>query len=125
MAEIAARYRPRWIALFVFAGRCAGETHYLAARYITLKQEFIIRTARKIDHPMHGKTGKPAAEGKEETDARETVYPSAAKAKHRTVLPKEQINFFLLSSEEKTGKEERSIASRYFSRKYKTVRTYT
>jgi len=42
--------------------------------------------------PVH--TGKTVAEAEERHNAHETIYPRTAKAKHRTVVSKEQINFF-------------------------------
>jgi len=60
--------------------------------------------------PVH--TGKTVAEAEERRNAHETIYPRTAKAKHRTVVSKEQINFF----------SRRSIAPKHFSR-YTTTRS--
>lgn len=81
-----------------------------AMRCVIVRENLSFGLRGELITPVH--TGKTVAEVERRRNAHETIYPRAAKAKHRTVVPKEQINFF----------SRRSIAPKHFSR-YKTARS--
>lgn len=82
------------------------------ARCVILCEDLSFGLREESITPMH--TGKTEAETVGRRNAHETIYPRAAKAKHRTVVPEKQINFFFFFFFEKID------CPKHFSR-YKTT----